>query len=119
MFAAAPTLIKLQPDLAAQLRNKDAHTASVPSPIPAHLVEEAVGFGHAVQLVFVLLQQVDVALLRDKLQQLPRGGEKRCAQHGLGKLAHGTNVQPGGGSSGCRAATSASFLKSFRNIADG
>lgn len=39
---------------------------------PAHLVEEAVGFGHAVQLVFVLLQQIDVTLLGYKLQQLRR-----------------------------------------------
>lgn len=37
---------------------------------PAHLVEEAVGFRHPVELVFVLLQEIHVALLWDELQQL-------------------------------------------------
>lgn len=45
--------------------------------VPAHLVEEAVRLGHAVQLVFVLLQEVHVALLRDELQQLEEGGRRR------------------------------------------
>ena len=86
LFAAAPTLIKLPPDLPTQFRNKDAQAACVLCPgavrserarhIPAHLVEEAVGFGHTVQLVFVLLQQIDVTLLRDELQQLWRKGKK-------------------------------------------
>lgn len=38
--------------------------------LPAHLVEEAVGAGHPVELVLVLLQQIHVALLWYKLQQL-------------------------------------------------
>lgn len=50
----------------------EAVGSSDASHIPAHLVEEAVRFGHTVQLVFVLLQQIDVTLLRDKLQQLWR-----------------------------------------------
>ncbi len=42
------------------------------SGVPAHLIEEAVGFCHAVELMFVLLQQIHVALLWNKLQQLKR-----------------------------------------------
>jgi hypothetical protein len=41
----------------------DTETKSV----PAHLVEEAVSFGHAVQLMLVLLQEIHVTLLWDKL----------------------------------------------------
>lgn len=100
LFATSLILIKLQPDLPTQFRNKDPHTAPVlccpPSRsdlqsavltrgrralkhphIPAHLVEEAVRFGHTVQLVFVLLQQIDVTLLGYKLQQLRRRGKKK------------------------------------------
>lgn len=40
------------------------------SELPAHLVKEAVGLGHSVELVFVLLQEIHVALLWNKLQQL-------------------------------------------------
>lgn len=40
--------------------------------VPAHLIEEAVGFCHAVELVFVLLQEIHIALLWDELQQLVR-----------------------------------------------
>lgn len=40
------------------------------SHVPAHLVEEAVRFRHSVELVFVLLQKIHVALLWDELQQL-------------------------------------------------
>lgn len=35
--------------------------------VPAHVVEEAVSAGHAVQLVLVFLQKVNVALFRNKL----------------------------------------------------
>ncbi len=45
------------------------------SKVPAHLVEEAVGFCHSVELMFVLLQKIHIALLWDKLQQLM--GQKR------------------------------------------
>lgn len=45
------------------------------SKVPAHLVEEAVRFCHSVELVFVLLQQIHVALLWDKLQQLTGAGK--------------------------------------------
>lgn len=40
--------------------------------VPAHFKEEAVSPGHALQLMFVLLQQVNVTFLWDKLQQLQR-----------------------------------------------
>lgn len=40
------------------------------SEVPAHLIEEAVGFCHSVELMFVLLQKIHIALLWDKLQQL-------------------------------------------------
>lgn len=43
--------------------------------IPAHLVEEAVSFGHAVQLMLVLLQEVHVTLFWNKLQHLRRSHE--------------------------------------------
>lgn len=38
--------------------------------VPAHLIEEAVGFCHSVKLMLVLLQKIHIALLWDKLQQL-------------------------------------------------
>lgn len=44
--------------------------------VPAHFVEEAVRFRHAVQLVSVLLQKVHVALFGDKLQQLTGEGKR-------------------------------------------
>lgn len=44
--------------------------------VPAHFKEEAIGPGHALQLVFVLLQQVDITFFRDKLQQLQR---RKCS----------------------------------------
>lgn len=34
--------------------------------VPAHVVQETVGTGHAVQLVLVFLQKVSVALFRNK-----------------------------------------------------
>lgn len=37
---------------------------------PAHLVKEAVGFGHSIELMFMLLEEIHIALLWDKLQQL-------------------------------------------------
>lgn len=40
--------------------------------LPAHLIKEAVSLGHAVQLMLVLLQEIHVTLLWDKLQQLDR-----------------------------------------------
>lgn len=43
-------------------------------PQPAHLIEEAVGAGHALQLVFVLLQEVNVTLLWDELEELRTAG---------------------------------------------
>lgn len=39
---------------------------------PAHLEEESVRFGHTIQLMFVLLQQVNVTLFWNKLQELQR-----------------------------------------------
>lgn len=46
------------------------------SGLPAHLIEEAVRFGHPVELVFVFLQQIHVTLLWNELQQLEEGGIK-------------------------------------------
>lgn len=52
------------------------------SKVPAHLVEEAVGFCHPVELMFMLLQKINVTLLWDKLQQL-MATEKRSLLHEL------------------------------------
>lgn len=38
--------------------------------LPAHFIEEAIRLCHAIQLMFVLLQQVHITLLWDKLQHL-------------------------------------------------
>lgn len=38
--------------------------------VPAHFKEEAIGSGHPLQLVFVLLQEINVTFLWDELQQL-------------------------------------------------
>lgn len=38
--------------------------------IPAHFKEEAIGPSHPFQLMFVLLQEIDITLFWDKLQQL-------------------------------------------------
>lgn len=40
------------------------------SKVPAHFIEEAVWFCHSVELMFVLLQKIHIALLWDELQQL-------------------------------------------------
>lgn len=40
--------------------------------VPAHVVEEAVSTCHAIQLVLVFLQKVNVVLFRNKLQELPK-----------------------------------------------
>lgn len=44
--------------------------------VPAHLIEETVGFCHSVKLMFVLLQKIHIALLWDKLQQLTEQEQK-------------------------------------------
>lgn len=45
--------------------------------LPAHLKEEAISPGHPLQLMFVLLQQVDITFLWDKLQKLERQQESK------------------------------------------
>lgn len=51
---------------------------------PAHFEEESVSLSHAVQLVLMLFQQVNVTLFRNKLQELNKGkhtsGHEVCAQ---------------------------------------
>lgn len=48
--------------------------------LPAHLVEEAVRLRHPVKFVFVLFQEIHIALLWDKLQQL-KGKNKLFTLH--------------------------------------
>lgn len=46
---------------------------------PAHFEEKPVSLGHAVQLVLMLFQQVNVTLFRNKLQELNK--EKQTGGH--------------------------------------
>lgn len=43
-----------------------------PASVPAHFEEEPVSFGHAIQLMLVLFQEVNVTFFRNKFQELKR-----------------------------------------------
>lgn len=48
---------------------------------PAHFEEEPVSLGHAVQLMLMLFQQVNVTLFRNKLQELNRRKNSEVHAH--------------------------------------
>ena len=56
------------------------HTHTETHGVPAHLVAEAVSLGHTLQLMLVFLEQVNVALLGDKLQQLNTHTERSAVR---------------------------------------
>lgn len=56
--------------------------------VPAHVVEETVSARHAIQLMLVFLQKVNVILFRNKLQQLPKPKQNSITPHRRCKPAY-------------------------------
>lgn len=63
---------KLMPNIQTLFRSSYVVYTVVQHHVPAHFKEEAISPGHPFQFMFVLLQEISVTFLWDKLQQLQR-----------------------------------------------